>query len=87
MQHRTVIPAIMRLRGAPLETITTEQYNDLIDIVYESIAPGQEPRMKKDEFMALPASPLELMAAIPIIMQQAGMVAAEPSTGEASAGR
>lgn len=85
LQLRIVVPAVMRIKGMSPTSITEEQYNDLIEIVYQAVAPGQEPPLKKDEFMAMPVTLKQMMEALDVILLQAGLVQ-NASPGEAAAG-
>ena len=85
MQLRSVVPAIMRLKDMTPTTITEDQYNDLIDIVYQSIASSQTPPLKKEDFMALPVTLLEMITSLDVITTQAGLTRKASDTGEAQA--
>ena len=85
-QMRVVIPAMIRLKGMRIETITEEQIDALVEIVYQAVYPEQE-KLTRDDFANLPITPLELMKSLVVISQQTGMAPkkdAEP--GEAQAG-
>jgi hypothetical protein len=86
-QMRVVIPAMVRLKGLRIETITEAQIDDLTEIVWQAVRPGQD-KLTREEFIDLPISPLDLMKALPVIAKQTGMAAkkdAEP--GEEPAGK
>src|SRR4051812_30324875 len=85
LQLRVVVPAVMRIKTMVPSSITEEQYSDLIEIVYQAIAPGQSPPLKKEDFLTLPISLREMMEALDVIMPQAGLVKAEGGQGEAPA--
>lgn len=81
-QLRIVEPAWARLRHN--NGITTEQQmDDLIEIVYQAVAPAQTPPLTRDAFTSLPISTSDLVAALPVIAQQAGMTGKAGATGEA----
>lgn len=85
-QMRVVIPAMVRLKGLRIETITEAQIDDLVEIVWQAVRTGQE-QLTRDAFGDMPISPLDLMKALPVVAAQTGMAAkkdAEP--GETPAG-
>jgi hypothetical protein len=85
-QMRVVIPAMVRLRGLRIETITEAQIDDLAEIVWQAVrtAPDSPTR---EEFNDLPIPPLDLMKALPVIAAQTGMAPKkDPEPGEAQAG-
>lgn len=85
-QMRLVIPAMVRLKGLRIDTITEEQIGDLIEIVYQAVYPAQD-KLTRDDFNNLPVSPLDLMKAMPVIATQTGMAPKkEADAGEAPAG-
>jgi hypothetical protein len=84
-QLRVVVPAMMRLRGARLETITQEQFDDLVEMAYMAVCPCQT-GLTRDEFTDLPIKAIELMEAIPVIAAQSGMLKEKSEPGEAQAG-
>lgn len=86
LQLRVVVPAIMRLTKMVPTSITEEQYADLIDVVYQGVAPAQTPPLKKDEFMAMSITLREMIAALDVIMAQAGLIRKADAPGEAVAG-
>src|SRR4051812_1376490 len=81
-QLRIVVPAMMRLRGARLDTITEAQFDDLVEIAFTAVCPCQ-PGLTRDAFTDLPIKAVELMKAIGVIAEQSGMVEGENPTGEA----
>ena len=84
-QLRVVVPALMRLRGARLVSITEEQFDDLVEIAYQAVC-GCKPGLTRDAFTDLPVKAIELMEAITVIAIQSGMVEETPTPGEAQAG-
>lgn len=88
-QLRVVVPAMQRLGRIKPDQMTQEQMDDLIEVLYQAVSPGQEKPLTRDEFMAIPASPIELILAIPVVAQQAGMELqkVDGPAGEAPAGR
>ena len=85
-QMRVVIPAMMRLKALRFEAITEEQIADLVEISYQAVQPGQD-KLTREAFNNLPISPLDLMAAMPVIAAQSGMAPKkEADPGEAPAG-
>ncbi len=84
-QLRVVVPAMMRLRGARIESITEAQFDDLVEIAFLSVCPCQA-GLTRDAFTDLPVKAIELMEAISVIAEQSGMVTKEQSPGEAPAG-
>jgi hypothetical protein len=92
-QQRIVIPKLMSLMktlavGGAIDaaSISTEQYDDLIDVIYHGIVRGS-PTVTKEAFIDEPITLLELIKAIDVIAAQTGMMAKkEPLPGEALAG-
>ncbi len=85
-QMRVVIPAMVRLKGVHLGTITEQQIDDLVEIVYQAVYPCQD-KLTRDDLMNMSISPLELIKAIPVIALQTGMAPKkEAEPGEAPAG-
>jgi hypothetical protein len=84
-QLRVVLPALMRLRSARLDSITQEQFDDLVEIAFQAVSSSQ-PQLTRDAFTDLPVRAMELMAAIPVVATQSGMVGEESPPGEAAAG-
>src|SRR5262245_49240442 len=84
-QLRKVVPAMMRLGGMTPKSITEEQYDDLIEVVYQAIAPAATPPISRADFMNLDASLPEMIEAINVVMKQAGLVQRNAAAGEAPA--
>lgn len=84
-QLRVVVPALMRLRLARLDSITQEQFDDLVEIAFQAVSSSQ-PTLTRDAFTDLPIRAMELMNAIPVVAKQSGMVGEESPPGEAAAG-
>ena len=84
-QNRIVVPTAARLQGVKPTTITTEQYDDFVEIAFLAAQRGT-PDLNKVQFMDMPITTEELFLAFPVILQQTGIykkaVAGEPS-GEA----
>lgn len=94
-QQRIVIPKLLSLMKSMAAngrvdptSLTTEQYDDLLDLVYIALTRGT-PDLKRDDFMDTPSSMLELIAAMNTIAEQTGMMKRETpgaASGEAQAG-
>ena len=82
-QLKIVDPAWARMRKDPQITMP-ETWDDIIEIVYQSIAPSCEPPMTRAAFLDLPITKLELYASLKTIATQAGMIMKEPEPGEAA---
>jgi hypothetical protein len=94
-QQRIVIPKLLSLMKSMAVNgkvdptgLTTEQYDDLLDLVYVALTRGT-PDLKRDHFMDMPSTMLELIAAMNTIAEQTGMMKRETAgaaSGEAPAG-
>jgi hypothetical protein len=94
-QQRIVIPKLLSLMksmavGGRIDPtgLTTEQYDDLLDLVYVALTRGT-PDLKRDDFMDMPSTMLELIAAMNTIAEQTGMMKRDTlgaTSGEAQAG-
>lgn len=86
-QLRIVEPAIERVKKCLREHtgLTSEMYDDLVEICYQAICPSQETPLKRDDFMNWHVTTEELFEAFPIIAMQAGQKKREQTSGEAPA--
>lgn len=82
-QLRVVVPALMRLKTMNLSAVTQDHMDDLIEITYQAVCPGHEPPLTRDAFMSMPIAMPELLAALPVIAEQSGMLKKDASPGEA----
>jgi hypothetical protein len=81
-QNRIVVPTMCRLRGMNPASITTEQYDDLLECAFLAAQRGT-PSLNKVEFMDSPISTIELIEAMQVIMQQTGAMRKADASGEA----
>lgn len=94
-QARIVVPALMRLmpvlqnlqNGATMGVAQLSQadYDAILDVVHAALTRAY-PRLTRDEFLDLPASTPELIAALAVVTRQTGFfkpVEAEAPVGEA----
>jgi len=81
-QNRIVVPAISRLQGVKANAITTEQYDDFLEIAFLAAQRGT-PALNKVDFMDMPVTTAELFAAFPVIIQQTGIFKRTDPEGEA----
>jgi hypothetical protein len=80
-QSRVVVPALMRLmpvlsemRGgdaSAMARMSEEDFENIIAIVHAALTRAY-PALTRDEFLDLPASTTELVAAIAVVMRQTG---------------
>lgn len=89
-QQRVVVPAIMSFTNLManqddfMKGMSTEQYDRLVDLVFVAVTRAN-PTMKKDDFLNMEITTRELLDAIPVIMQQTGIVKAVPAGESLSA--
>jgi hypothetical protein len=83
-QVRIVQPRMQKLSKMDVRAVTEENFDDLIEIIYQAVCPSLEDK-SRDAFMNMPITLPEMLAALPVIAQQSGMVRADTS-GEARAG-
>ena len=89
-QQRIVVPAIMSFTNLManqddfMKGMSTEQYDRLVDLVFVAVTRAN-PTMKKDDFLNMEITTRELLDAIPVIMQQTGIVKAVPAGESLSA--
>ena len=94
-QARIVVPALMRLmpvlqnlqNGAAMGVAQLSQadYDAILDVVHTALTRAY-PRLTRDEFLDLPASTPELIAALAVVTRQTGFfkpAEVEVSQGEA----
>ena len=94
-QARVVVPALMRLMPVlqNLQSGATEgaaqlsekDYDAILDVVHAALTRAY-PRLTRDEFLDIPASTPELIAALAVVTRQTGFfkpAEAEVSQGEA----
>jgi hypothetical protein len=84
-QLRIVEPAWARIKTAK-GAVTETLMDDLIEISYQAIAPGADPKITRSEFTDLPVSLPEMIAALQTIAAQAGMIVKDAPAGEVDAG-
>lgn len=96
-QNRIIGPKLFKLIGAisigsgviNIGSMTTEIYDDLIDVVFVA-ATRANPGLKKDDLLDSPISLPELFEALGIVAEQSGLMrkaaAGAPAPGEARAG-
>ena len=92
-QQRIVIPKLMALMKAltsggaiDAASISTEQYDDLVDVIYHGIARGS-PTFTKEQFLDEPITLTEMIKAIDAVATQTGMLNKKgPAPGEVPAG-
>jgi len=94
-QQRIVIPKLLALmRSMAINgkidptNLTTDQFDDLLDLVYVALTRGT-PDLKREDFMEMPTTLLELIDAMNVIAEQTGMMkrgASSVASGEALAG-
>jgi len=92
-QARIVVPALMRLMPVlqNLQNGTAEgvaqlaevDYDAILDVVHAALTRAY-PRLTRDEFLDLPASTPELIAALAVVTRQTGFF--KPAEEEVSAG-
>lgn len=89
-QQRIVVPAIMSMTNIMgssddfMKSMNTDQYDKLLDLVFVACTRAL-PTLKKDDFLNMEITVRELLDAIPVIMQQTGIVKAVPAGEELSA--
>ena len=81
-QNRIVVPTAARLQGVNPKSISTEQYDDFIEIAFLAAQRGN-PTLNKVEFMEMPITTEELFTAFPVILQQTGIFRKADASGEA----
>ena len=93
-QARVVVPALMRLMPvlqnlqSGMESaaqLSQADYDAILDVVHAALTRAY-PRLTRDEFLDLPASTPELIAALAVVTRQTGFfkpAEAEVSQGEA----
>jgi hypothetical protein len=97
-QQRIVVPALMLLMKTMSvngkvdpTSLTTEQYDMLLDLVYVALTRGS-PLLKRDDFLDMPTNMMELIVAMNVVAEQSGVMkrettaTGEVATGEAPAG-
>jgi hypothetical protein len=92
-QARIVVPALMRLmpvlqnlqNGATMGVAQLSQadYDAILDVVHAALTRAY-PRLTRDEFLDLPASTPELIAALAVVTRQTGFF--KPAEAEAPVG-
>jgi hypothetical protein len=86
-QIRIIVPAMVKLRVLDIATISTEQMDSLFEVVLAAIRRAH-PEIEREAFFDWPISLSELLAALPVIVTQAGIGlaagAGDTSAGEAS---
>jgi len=94
-QARIVVPALMRLMPVlqnlqdsatkGVAQLSQADYDAILDVVHAALTRAY-PRLTRDEFLDLPASTPELIAALAVVTRQTGFfkpVEAEAPVGEA----
>lgn len=86
-QLRIVVPGLVRLQGLNTQSITADQMDAIFDVVLAAVRRAH-PDTDREAFMDWPISTAELLAALPVIATQAGMLSQGPekdaAPGEAS---
>lgn len=92
-QARIVVPALMRLMpvlqnlqsGAAMGAAQLSQadYDAILDVVHAALTRAY-PRLTREEFLDLPASTPELIAALAVVTRQTGFF--KPAEADAAAG-
>lgn len=73
---------VPKLAGLSAENVSGERLTPLAEVVWHSLRRAH-PKLSRDEFFDLPISIAELVAALPVVMEQAGGKKADVSAGEA----
>lgn len=74
-----------KLKNINPEKVTSEMFDPVIEIVQRALLRAY-PGITKDDLLDLPITALELLAAVPVIVEQGGgQASSEPAAGEAVA--
>ena len=73
---------VPKLSGITAETMSGERLAPLAEVLWHGLRRAH-PRLTRDEFLDLPIPLGELVAALPVVIEQAGGRKVEVSTGEA----
>jgi hypothetical protein len=77
-----VADELPKVKDVTAENVTGERLAPLGEIVWHGLRRGY-PKLTRDEFFDLPVTLAELIAAFPVVMQQAGGRKPETAVGEA----
>jgi len=77
---------VPRLSAIGLESISSERLIPLAEVLWHGLRRAH-PRLTRDEFFDLPITIAELVAALPVVIEQAGGRRVGGGDGDAAAGR
>jgi hypothetical protein len=90
-QARVVVPALMRLmpvlqamqsgEASTLARLSEQNFDAMIDVVHAALTRAY-PTLSRDEFLDLPASTPELVAALAVVTRQTGFFRPADAAGE-----
>ncbi len=91
-QARIVVPGLMRLMptlqamqsgdvGA-MARLSQDNFDAILDVVYAALTRAY-PKLARDEFLDLPATTVELVAALSVVTRQTGLFKPADALGEA----
>ncbi len=72
---------VPKLSGIGLENLSGERLSPLAEVLWHGLRRAH-PRLTRDEFFDLPITIAELVAALPVVIEQAGGKKADAAAGE-----
>ena len=75
---------VPKLSGITAENVSGERLTPIAEVVWQGLRRAH-PKMTRDEFLDLPATLGELVAALPVVIEQAGGAKASAPAGELTA--
>ena len=75
---------VPKLSGITAENVSGERLTPIAEVVWQGLRRAH-PKMTRDEFLDLPATLGELVAALPVVIEQAGGAKASAPAGDQTA--